>query len=121
MKRFLIVLTLIAVAAYPSLAQGLKGAHMPPEILGRLVYVKGDNDQARWKTFVDVQPRLIGMTFEEVDKALCGKAKHRAMSEVKYGLTQEPVKIGESESCLHVKVFLRNGLAWKYSVEASSQ
>lgn len=103
----------------PSNAQGLKGAHMPKEIKGRLVYVKGDNDQERWKTFLAVQPKLIGMPFRQMDTALSGMESHRVMTEVEYGLTDEPVKTGRDEnSCLHVRVFLREGIVWKYFVEA---
>lgn len=100
-------------------AQGLKGSFMPKEISGRLVYVKGINDQERWKTFLDVQPRLIGMTFKQMDRALSGKESHRVMTEVEYGLTEDPVKAGlVHDSWLHVRVYLRNGIVWKYAVEA---
>lgn len=103
----------------PSNAQGLKGAQMPKEIKGRLVYVKGNNDQERWKTFLDVQPRLIGMTFKQMDTALSGKESHRVMTEVEYGLSEEPVKAGRDEnSWLHVRIFLKNGIVWKYVVQA---
>jgi hypothetical protein len=122
---FLVAVTVLAsIAASMELstnAQGLKGAQMPKEILGRLVYVKGNNDHERWKTFLGVQPKLIGMTFEQMDKALSGQASHRAMTEVEYGLTQDPVKAGSDvNSWLHVRIFLRNGVVWKYVVEAEN-
>ncbi len=104
----------------PSFGQGLKGAYSAPEIQGRLTYVKGENDQDRWKNFVSVQPKLIGKSLAEVDQALCGQLKHKAMSEVEYGLTQEPVNIGKNKFFLHIKVVFRNGLACKYSVESTN-
>jgi hypothetical protein len=100
-------------------AQGLKGAQMPPEILGRVIYVKGDTDQERWKNFVAVQSSLIGMSFKQADEALCGKISHKVMTEAEYGLTQEQVKVGKTKGCLYLRVFYRDGLVWKYSVEAS--
>lgn len=93
---------------------------MPPKILGRLTYIKGSNDQGRWKTFLDAQPRLIGMSFSEVQKCIGEEPiGERDLSSVEYGLTQEPVKTGaKGNSWLHLNIFFRNGIVWKYSVEA---
>lgn len=118
MIRILITLAIALVLSPCANSQGLKGAAMPEKILGRLEYIKGNNDQERWKTFQQVQPKIIGMTFEQVDSALTGEITHRAMNEVEYGLTQNSVKMGSTESCLHVRVFFRNGIAWKYEVKA---
>ena len=104
----------------PSNAQGLKGAQMPKKILGRLTYIRGNNDQERWKTFLDAQPKLIGMSLKEVEKRfgeepIC----ERDLSAVEYGLTQEPVKSGLKDNrWLHVTIFFRKGIVWKYVVEA---
>ncbi len=92
---------------------------MPPEILGRVIYVKGNNDQERWKNFLAVQGKLIGMTFKQADEALCGKLSHIVMTEAEYGLTEDQVKVGKTKGCLYVRVFYRDGFVWKYSVEAS--
>lgn len=100
-------------------AQGLKGAQMPPEILGRVIYVKGNTDQERWKNFLTVQSRLIGMSFKQADEALCGMTSHKVMTEAEYGITQEQVKVGKTKGCLYLRVFYRDGFVWKYSVEAS--
>jgi hypothetical protein len=100
-------------------AQGLKGAQMPPEILGRAIYVKGYSDQERWNHFLSVQSRLIGMSFKQADEALCGMIKHKVMTEAEYALTQEQVKVGKTKGCLYLRVFYRDGFVWKYSVEAS--
>lgn len=100
-------------------AQGLKGAQMPPAILGRVIYVKGDSDQERWKNFLAVQSTLIGMSFNQADEALCGKLSHKIMTEAEYGLTQEQVKVGKTKGCLYLRVFYRDGFVWKYSVESS--
>lgn len=101
-------------------AQGLKGAQMPKKILGRLTYIKGYSDQERWKTFLDVQPKLIGMPFKEVQRCLGEEPiSERDLSSIEYGLTQEAVRMGLRDySCLHLTIFFRNGIAWKYAVEA---
>jgi hypothetical protein len=101
-------------------AQGLKGAQMPKKILGRLTYLPGNNDKERWKVFLDVQPKLVGMRADELFRHF-GKDPIGAsdQSSVEYGLTQEPVKSGsKSKTWLHIKIFLRNGTVWKYTVEA---
>lgn len=123
--RFLVAgLILGGLAASTDLsinAQGLKGAQMPKKILGRLTYIKGFDDQERWKTFLDIQPKLIGMSLKEVQKRLGEEPiSERDMSSVEYGLTQKPVKSGlKDNSWLHVTIFFRNGIAWKYVVEAA--
>jgi hypothetical protein len=101
-------------------AQGLKGAQMPKKILGRLTYIKGNNDQERWKTFLDAQPQLIGMPCKEVQKRLGEEPiSERDLSSVEYGLTQEPVKTSSKDkSWLNLTIFFRNGIAWKYALEA---
>lgn len=102
-------------------AQGLKGgAQMPREIPGRLTYVPGANDQERWKGFLDVQPKLVGMSLNDVYKRF-GKnpVAEKDKSSVEYGLTQEPVKSGtRGNSWLHLKIYFRNDAVWKYAVEA---
>lgn len=104
----------------PINAQGLKGAQMPKKILGRLTYIKGNNDQERWKTFLDAQPKLIGMSLKEVEKRFGEEPiSERDLSAIEYGLTEEPVKSGIKDNrWLHVTIFFRNGIAWKYVVEA---
>lgn len=107
---------LLPVGAF---AQGLKGAQMPPKVQGRVIYVKGDSDQERWKNFLAVQSKLIGMSFNQADEALCGKISHKVMTEAEYGLTQEQVTVGKTKGCLYLRVFFRDGFVWKYCVEAS--
>lgn len=125
MHFFAAALVIAGIALFansPINAQGLKGSQMPKKILGRLTYIKGNNDQERWKTFLDAQPKLIGMSLKEVEKRfgeepIC----ERDLSAVEYGLTQESVKSGVKEnSWLHVHLFFRNGVVWKFSVEASN-
>ncbi|HEY9676654.1 MAG TPA: hypothetical protein V6C76_01535 [Drouetiella sp.] len=101
-------------------AQGLKGARMPEKILGRLLYVTGTNDQERWKTFLDAQPKLVGMSFDAVCKQFgAGPITAPDRSYVEYGLTDEPVKSGtKGNTWLHLKIFFRDGIAHKYVVEA---
>jgi len=120
-KLVCFLVALVSVSLPQISAQGLKGSdYGPHEIQGRLSYIKGANDQERWRTFLDVQPKLIGMSSNDVDKALCGQPTHRLMSEIEYGLTEEPVKLGKNKSWLHVRVFFRDGVAWKYAVQASN-
>ena len=121
MNKVVLTLSLIFLST-PGLvlAQGLKGS---PKSCNRsasqLAYVSGNSDKERWQKFISVQPKLIGMTFDEVDKALCGKPVYKQMSEAEYGLTQEPLK-GKIKGWLHLRVYFRDGFAWKYAVEASS-
>lgn len=124
--KFLAVAIIIVGSAgsthVATMAQGLKGAQMPKKILGRLTYIKGNNDRERWKTFFDIQPDLIGMSYEMVQKRL-GEEPIGAhdRSSVEYGLTQNPVKSGtKRNSWLHVHLSFRNGVVWKYSVEADN-
>lgn len=117
---FGIFTVVLVLSGQASSAQGLKGAQMPKEMLGRLTYLPGKNDLERWKIFLDLQPKLIGMSIGDVCKHF-GKDPigDRDRSSIEYGLTQEPVMAGaKANSWLHLKVFFRNGVAWKYAVEA---
>ncbi len=106
----------LSAVSLPSVAQGLRGAPKSQEIQGRLVYVKGETDEERWKNFLALQPKLVGKKLSEIDAALCGQIQHKDMTEVEYGLTKQPVSIGKSKSFLHIRVFFKDGVAYKYSV-----
>ncbi len=110
----------MAVSAQLSDAQGLKGARMPGEILGRLTYLPGASDRERWKVFLDTQPKLIGMSLNDVYKHFGKKpVAERDQSSVEYGLTREPLKSDSNvNSWLHLKIYFHNGAVWKYIVEA---
>jgi hypothetical protein len=115
---FLLILLLFAFDTVH--AQGLKGARMPEKIMGRLTYINGQTDEERWKTFLSTQPKLIGMSLKQVEENFgpIGVSAPNG-SFVEYGLTETPVKSGISgKSWLHIKISFRNGVAWKYAVEA---
>lgn len=120
MNRILVSVVLIIALSPASWAQGLKGVQMPRKILGRLTYIKGNNDKERWKTFLAVQPKLIGMSVKEIQECLGEEpVSNSDSSEVEYGLTQDPVKlVYKGNSWIHVKIFFHNGIAWKYVVKA---
>lgn len=121
MIRNLIILAIILALSPCAISQGLKGARMPEKILGRLEYIKGNNDQERWKTFLQAQPKLIGMTFEQVTAVLGEGGCNPSRTWLLYGLTEAPVNSSRftKPKWLHLTVTFRDLVALKYEVYAN--
>lgn len=100
-------------------AQGLKGLEGINKRFGRMEFVKGANDQERWKTFLKAQPKLIGMTEKQINEVLGAGTPTNDGTELYWHLTDEPVKSGlGKKTWWELSIKLRNGVAYSFNVEA---
>lgn len=89
MIRILTALAIILALCPCAISQGLKGAptcnrsaSQPPPL------IDGKTDKERWSKFLSIQPSLIGMKIEEVEKALGYGKTNAAKSELRYEITE---------------------------------
>ena len=114
---FVAVVFFFAVSVH---AQGLKGA---PEGCGRSAsqpppLIDGKSDQERWSKFFAIQPRLIVMKLDTVEKALgYGKASP-AKSDLHYEITESkgPSRKGALAN-IELSINFKKGIVESYKVE----
>lgn len=77
------------------------------------------SDKDRWKKLLSVQPKLIGMKFDEVEKALGHGKAQGAKSILHYQVIQykEPSKPG-TLATIELTINFQKGAVKSYTVEA---
>lgn len=121
MKDVLIASALV-IGVCPSVhAQGLQGApgcirsqFQPPPLIA------GKSDQERWNKFCSIQPKLIGMKFTDVQKALGDGKSCSDKKELRYEITQykEPSTRGHLAGVGLTIIFEKAGAVQSYKVDA---
>lgn len=101
--------------------QGIKGAvnvhcfrsaSQPPPL------IDGKTDKERWQKFVSVQPSLIGMTFDKVEKALGDGKSNDEHSFLSYAITRNdgPHKPGDL-AFIECTLMFEKGVVESYRVD----
>lgn len=121
MIRILIALLTIIAFSPCAESQGLKGAptgcgrsaSQPPPLIG------GKTDKERWSKFLSIQPSLIGMKLEEVEKALGYGKTNAAKSVLSYQITESkyPSTPGTLAN-IDLSIDFLRGKVQSYKVEA---
>jgi hypothetical protein len=112
---FLLCGSLLVIFQSSVNAQGLKGVPGGGEIHGREAYIEGSSDAERWKTFLMVEPKLLGMTRQQVKNSL--GEPNTGHDTFEYGITKAPVAT-KPRAWAYLTVFFRNGQVWKFAVQA---
>lgn len=122
MRNFATALSLLVccIASSPTLSQGLKGmsegcgrsASQPPPLIA------GKTNKERWSKFFAIQPGLIGMKADSVEKALGNAKSNPSRSEMYYQIIQsiEPNRKGKLAN-LELSIVLKKGVVESYKVE----
>lgn len=121
MIRILVALSTIIAFSPCAESQGLKGA---PTGCGRSAsqpppLIEGKSDGQRWAKFLSIQPSLIGMKFEKVERALGYGKTNAAKSELRYEITKSkyPSTPGTLAN-IDLSINFEHGEVRSYKVEA---
>lgn len=119
MEKSFLFLTVFLVIVPAVFAQGLKGTEGIHQRFGQVQYVTGQTESERWKRFLKIQPKLIGMKKRQLVRSLGSGTEDSTGVILSYILAVSPVDSGlGKKSWLHLVINFRNGKVWKYAVEA---
>lgn len=119
MKKYLFCLTVFFAITPAVIAQGLKGTEGIHQRFGQVQYVTGQTESERWKRFLKIQPKLIGLKKKQVIRSLGTGTQDSTGSKLTYLLSGSPVDSGlGKDTWLHIVINFRSGKVWKYAVEA---